>query len=286
MLLDISQAGAYPFSTGPTRVPEWDSLGKHGFSNITGKTLVPTYKPSTPLFSIFGISQSNGINGAPLDPSFVPVDNVDNFNFYDGKVYKAVDPLLGAETTDQVALNNPGSHYLTKLGKLFLQAGIAPRIMLTTISIGGAATTQWMGELKYRIRYALKSLQQEGIPVHCVLQDFGESDNIEGLSAATLTNRINSIVDDFRLNGCLAPYFVAQVAKYQGATNDAQTRLGQANSWSESRRIYQGPDLDTIGNAYRGPDQTHFIATGNTMKAQMWFDTLQAFRISHPGVLI
>lgn len=277
----LYKSGAYPFSSGPTFAPEWTSLGKVGFSNITGKTLVPTLVQGVSTLVLFGISQSNGINGAPLDPGFTPATGVHNFNFYDGKMYAAVDPLLGAETTDQVTINAPGSHYMTKLGTLLKQAGAADRIILATISIGGAATTVWLGELKYRIRYALRSLQQAGFHPDFVLQDFGESDNIENISAAVLTPRIRSIVSEFRVSGCEAPYFVAKVAKYQGATNDAQTRLGQENSWSAPLGIFAGPDLDTIGNAYRAADQTHFIASGNTVKANMWFDTLQAYIATH-----
>lgn len=282
MLFSMQTAGSHPRIAGPTIVPEWVSIGKVGFSNTAGKTLVPTYVPGISTMVLFGISQSNGINGAPLDPGFTPASGVHNFNFYDGNMYQAVDPLLGAETTDQVVINNPGSHYMTKLGTLLKQSGAAERIILVTVSIGGAATAQWLGELKYRVRYALRALQQAGFAPDFVLQDFGESDNIEGISAATLTARIRTIVEDFRLNGCDAPYFVAQVAKYQTATNDAQTRLGQANSWSDALGIYQGPDLDTIGNAFRAADQTHFLASGYTQKANMWLATLQAWIAAHP----
>src|SRR5262249_2400134 len=88
---------------------------------------------------------------------FTAQNNVFNFNPFDGQLYQAADPLLGATGSD-------GSLWCP-LGDRLVAAGFASSIVLCPIAVGGAGVFGWgpSGQYNHRLVYALGRLGQTSL---------------------------------------------------------------------------------------------------------------------------
>src|SRR5438552_877063 len=66
-----------------------------GFSDTTGREVILNFNAAPCATNLVVLGQSNAANTNVL-VDFVPANGVTNINPYDGKVYKAREPLLGA----------------------------------------------------------------------------------------------------------------------------------------------------------------------------------------------
>jgi hypothetical protein len=267
-------------TAGPATCPEW--TGKEGNSNLTGKTEAACYQPGVSTKVILVLGQSNAIN-IVADLSFVPTAGTENFNFYNGKNYQAKDPLFGCENAGGNVLLTPGSSFATRLGSKMVVAGMASRVVIVNMAIGATSLAEWIpgGLLGDRPRFVIRAMQQAGFRPDYVLQFQGESDVLAGTSAAMYAARQQTLVAEFRRNGCSAPYFVSQTSLINGGTapNMAAVRQGQLDACSVPLGILQGPDTDTLSVAggYRIADNTHLNVAGIDAAATLWKNVLMAF---------
>ncbi|MDO5895131.1 sialate O-acetylesterase [Agrobacterium sp. Azo12] len=239
---------------------------------LRGKTQVPAQLVSgenTAVIVVLGQSNAgNHCGGAHAASS----NKVHNFNLQNGGMYLASDPLLGA--------TGPSGCFATFLGDKLIADGRYQRVILAPMSINATLASDWAaaGVFSQNIRVMCRRLAASGLPPTMVLYHQGESDNAEGTSAATITAALRSMVDVFRSEGVTAPVFIALASTWAGYSNNAAVRAGQAAAVNGGLGIYQGPDTDTIGPAYR--DSVHFLATGSQMHADLWASTI----VSHFGL--
>src|SRR5215831_14705799 len=84
-------------------------------------------RPTAPSsLTIVTLGQSNAANFAQCH--YQSVTDVLNFNLYDGKCYRAIDPLVGA--------SGDGGNFATRLGDILIWRGFAERVILAPIAMG------------------------------------------------------------------------------------------------------------------------------------------------------
>ena len=75
-----------------------------------------------------------------------------NFNLYDGKSYRAIDPLVGA--------SGDGANFATRLGDILIERGFAERIVVAPIAMGNTRIEDWSsaGVFNQRIKVLIRML--------------------------------------------------------------------------------------------------------------------------------
>lgn len=232
--------------------------------NFDGRT---QYSPalvegqSTAVIVVLGQSNSaNHCGGGHTGTS--PLNQ--NFNYVNGGLYRSVDPLLG--TTGDYAC------FANFLADRLIANGRYDRVILATMGINATLATDWAadGIFAQNIRVMCRRLASVGLVPTMILYQQGESDNVEGTTAAVITPAIRSMVSVFREEGVPAPVFIASCSTWPGYSNNAEVRLGQANALSTELGIFAGPDTDTIGPSGRDGGGVHFNATGSDQHAALW----------------
>jgi len=150
--------------------------------------------------------QSNAANHG--ERRFTAQNNVFNFNPFDGQLYQAADPLLGAT-------GNDGSPWCL-LGDRLVAAGFASSIVLCPIAVGGASVLEWApsGQYNHRLLYALERLRKTDLwPTH-VMWHQGEADALAGLPGERYREAFLAFVRSLRAMGVNAPLLVARASYF------------------------------------------------------------------------
>jgi Carbohydrate esterase, sialic acid-specific acetylesterase len=227
--------------------------------------------PLRPLV-ILTLGQSNAANhGQGL---YAPKHRVDNFNLYDGKCYKAVEPLLGP--------SGQGGNFATRLADILIERRLADRVVLAPIAMGGTTVEQWAHEglFNRRIAASIRRLYDAGLSADYILWHQGEGNAANGDSGGRQYRKnLLEVVASFRTYGVNAPFFVALATRCAKTPhpNAVNVREGQRTAAIGSKLgIFVGPDTDLIGAEHRY-DDCHMSESGLTMHAAAWADILHDF---------
>ena len=218
------------------------------------------------------VGQSNAANhGAGR---YVALQNVDNFNLYDGKNYHAADPLLGA--------SGDGGNFATRLGDKLIDAGLFDRVILAPIAMGGTTVEQWADEGMFnrRIVVLVRRLHDAGLKIDFVLWHQGEGNAGMGdIEGRQYRKNLWEVVFTFRRYGVNAPFFVALATLCGGLHANAENiRAGQKAAVDPKAGIFLGPDTDTIGVELRW-DKCHFNEIGLDVAASLWLEVIADFQL-------
>ncbi len=159
--------------------------------------------PLRPLV-ILTLGQSNAANeGRGLH---IPKYRVDNFNLYDGKCYKAVEPLLGP--------SGQGGNFATRLADMLIERQLANRVVLAPIAMGGTTVEQWAHEglFNRRIAASIRRLYDAGLSADYILWHQGEGNASAYTGDAggrQYRKNLLEVVASFRAYSVNAPFFVA-----------------------------------------------------------------------------
>lgn len=226
-------------------------------------------KNSTVLFT-FG--QSNSANYGQKQYLYTAKHDV--YNYFDGKLYKAQDPLLGATGT--------GASVWGILGDKLIEHNLAKAVTIVPIGIGGVTVGSWAegGNNHAKLVKTLDELLAKGIHIDCICWHQGESDNIQNTTTEQYMERFLTIRKAFRERGIDAPIVVAVASYHQwcleedkGCSDDirnAQKRLAK-----EYKDIYSGPDTDKLNMLYQRADGIHFSYLGQREHAALWVKALR-----------
>jgi hypothetical protein len=210
---------------------------------------------------IFG--QSNSANSSA--ERFDAVPGVYNFNMLDGRCYEARDPLLGA--------GGDGGSAWMPLARLFIERGLASRVVIAPIGLGGSRVIDWTpgGGADGRIRRALMKLVDAELRVDALLWQQGESDH--KTSAGEYEQSFLRVVNSIRQLGVDAPIYIARSTYCDGvessAIRDAQTKLATGHPG-----LRPGPDTDVLVGAELR-NGCHFTRRGALEQAALWFAVLE-----------
>jgi len=251
----------------------WKSNG-----DASGRAVVPCTDggPGRPLV-ILTLGQSNAANhGRGLH---TPKHRVDNFNLYDGKCYKAVEPLLGPSGQD--------GNFATRLADMLIERRIADRVVIAPIAMGGTTVEQWANEglFNRRIAASIRRLYDAGLSPDYILWHQGEGNAAKGdAGGRQYRKNLLEVVASFRAYSVNAPFFVA-LASRCGETahpNAVNVREGQRTTTIGQLGIFVGPDTDLIGTEHRY-DNCHMTESGVILHATAWADILEGFARTKAG---
>ncbi len=200
------------------------------------------------------------------------------YNFYNGELYPLADPLKGAK-------GDKGSVW-SRLGDLLIQQGLAHVVIIAPVSIGGTSIQQWIpGSINnHLIVEAVEALRSKKLHITHVLWHQGESNNSALLDMNT--DRANAeiyrqdfllLVEQLRSLEIDAPVFPAIATSCASLPQDTILARIQRELASDSLGIFNGPDTDLLGDAFRS-DGCHFNDKGLYQHALLWSNIL----LTHP----
>lgn len=238
-----------------------------GYGDVTGRQSVPLTdlaEGSTAVFVTLGQSQTANAG----ETRFAPDGNVFNLNPFDGKLYRARDPLLGC--------NEEGGNFASRMGQLLVSCGRWQNVVILPIGVCGTAIAEWIpgGHLHHRIVVAAGCLRAAGLVTTAVLWGQGEADAVPGADGELYRSSLIRIIDALRTLGIASPVHVA-VSTFCNTTSDgnAAIRAAQRSVVSTPDGIFAGPDTDRLGIAYRF-DYCHFTDEGLWKVAEMWAEAI------------
>jgi len=195
------------------------------------------------------------------------------YNYYDGKFYTAVDPLLG--TT-----GNRGSVW-TRLGDKIIQQGLYDNVLFVPIAVGASSIDDWLpgGDFYDKIITSFDELKENyNLEFTHMFWHQGSADswlhtqeNAEEYKADFM-----QIVEGIRSHGINAPIYVC-VSTYSYGNSDPFIQQAQKDLVNPECGIYAGPDSDSISSIYNF-DGVHLNNKGLDKLADGWLHSI----VSHP----
>lgn len=260
------------------------NLDDHALSQTAAQTIDTT---KTNLILIPS-GQSNNVDVAPS--AYVPTNasSIFQLNIYNGKIYPAVDPLLGTNINTTVPLGV--GHPMMRVADAVITDGYFQQVYIVPNAIAGTAVAYWNSQGEAQLfPVTIARLIQKGIicgstNVTCVVTwGQGEADNELGTSQAAYTNSFNTLVANTAAAGFVGHWYIAKQTWIAGTTsaNVQAAQLAVVNG----TRIFAGPNADALnGNvcgspatsACRQADNTHWSDNGSFSYAAGWVTTLHA----------
>jgi hypothetical protein len=238
------------------------------YSDTKGREAVSCWSIEPDAAVILAMGQSNAGNYG--ETRYRPVQPVINFNWADGKCYRAEDPLLGS-TGDR------GSVW-TRLGDALVESGRFRQVVIVPIGVGGSSVRDWAGPHgpAQRAVQAQEALARVGLHVTYVLWHQGEADY--EMHKDVYSRLFERMTEYIRSHGISAPVFVA-TATVCNNTGAAQIREAQRELPYKLANVYAGPDTDALDSIYdRRDNLCHFSDRGLALHARMWRDVILRFQ--------
>ncbi|MBB2794431.1 UNVERIFIED_ORG: hypothetical protein GGD58_003301 [Rhizobium pisi] len=230
--------------------------------------------PRTAVIVVIG--QSLSVNEVPT--VYVPTHTaIDQVNIFDGKLYRAKDPLLGINISGGAVTDLRGTWMLRMADKLIAD-GHFDRVILVPMAVGNTRADQWASEttapyLFNKINVVGLRLRDAGLPCTAIMWGQGESDTSAGTSQASYTASLQKVIAEFNhaIPGC--PILVARETYYYGSVS-AAVQAAQA-AVVNGTTVFAGEDVDSIGSGGRY-DNTHLNETGADQRATLAVAALMA----------
>jgi hypothetical protein len=248
-----------------------------GFSSTEGRAQLPCdpYREEAVAAAagevavVLAFGQSNAANFG--ETPFSPIQGVDNFNPFDGKCYRAQDPLLGPD-------GSSGSPW-TRLGHQLVSSGQLKRVLLVPIAVGGSSIKRWTpgGDLHPRIADVKARLDAAGVRVTHIFWHQGESDAY-ATTGSEYVERFDQLLTTLRERGLDAPVYPA-VATRCGAgvrPKAAEIQAAQRSLPERFEGVFPGPDTDQLDRFSHRVDGCHFSDEGLRAHAALWIQAVWA----------
>lgn len=238
-----------------------------GVASASQQITVQRILRPSPVIVIGGQSNSTAYIGPTLYTFRHNGGSCQSINFSTGVATTAVEPLPD--------LDGGLSTWASPLCDLLLDNINIQKVWLINISLGGTKFADFAvgGQYNGRIATAKSRIDSLGLTATHVIWGQGETDALTSSPATAFQSQIQSIIDTFRNNGISAPIIIPKETFNQGAipaNAGTQVRAAQA-AVVNGTDIFAGPDLDTLGNAFRIQDaqQVHFNVTGRDYVAPL-----------------
>lgn len=222
---------------------------------------------------IFVFGQSNSANYGQT--KYEPKEEV--YNWFDGNISKAKDPLKGAD-------GNGGSVW-GRLGDKLITSKLAKKVLIIPIGIGSTTVADWSEDGIYynRIISTVLKLKRQNIDIDFILWHQGESDNLENTPTEDYIYYFESIRLAFLNKEVEAPIFVS-IASYHPNENslrnkkfgsDVEIQRAQESLIKKHQNLFLGANTDKLDKSYYRFDGVHFSVLGLEKHAELWLDILK-----------
>jgi hypothetical protein len=211
---------------------------------------------------VFG--QSNAANSGETPGTGNPAV----YEFYNGRLYQARDPLLGAD-------GNGGSTWL-RLGSKAVESGEFEDVVLVPFAFGTTGIARWApgGSLHDALLARIAQAQGIGLRFTHLLWHHGEADAQSGTGEAAYRESFLAMMAAIRRLGVDAPIYVARASRCGKYRESETIRRAQIALTDPSTGILAGPDTDALGFADRY-DGCHFSTEGLERAAGLWWDAVR-----------
>jgi hypothetical protein len=208
--------------------------------------------------------QSNSANYG--ETRYRPARSV--YNFYEGKCYKASDPLLGAA-------GDKGSVW-TRLGDMLIDNGLYSHVIFVTIGVGGTSVSRWAtnGDLFQRIVKTKNQLDQQNLRLTHLLWHQGERDGKIGTEKDDYKMMLADMLDGIRRLGINVPLYLAITTRCEGPIK-MDIHEAQLEIVEERDDVVVGANTDTLSDMDDRYDFCHFSETGLQKHAALWMQSIQ-----------
>ena len=264
-LFPIEQIGLLKRAVIPDEGRETDVAA---YSDTTNREVVSCWSIDPNAAVILAMGQSNAGNYG--ETRYRPIQPVFNFNWADGKCYRAEDPLLGSS-------GDRGSVW-TRLGDALIESNQFKQVVIVPIGVGGSSVRDWAGPHgpAQRAVQAREALSRVGLHITHVLWHQGEADY--GMHKDVYSRLFAHMTEYIRSHGINAPVFVA-TATICNNTGADQIREAQRELPYKLANVYAGPDTDALDSIYdRRDNLCHFSDRGLALHARMWRDVILRYQ--------
>jgi hypothetical protein len=172
--------------------------------------------------------------------------DVVNFNLYDGKCYRAADPLVGA--------SGDGGNFATRLGDILIERRLAERVIFAPVGMGNTRIEDWSsgGVFNQRIKVLIRRLFDAGIRPDLILWQQGEGNaGDDDPGGRNYRRHLLEVVQTFRNYEITAPVVIALC-----------TLCGDPHPNAESARAGQRTALAEVDLRRRSPTISDWSAKG------------------------
>jgi hypothetical protein len=209
------------------------------------------------------MGQSNaGNHGESLATPQLPT-----YNYFDGNIYKAQDPLLGA--------SGFGGSIWTRFADIVIANQHYQQVLIVPVAIGATTLVTWAPGGKHHtyLVKTLEQLKQDNIGVSYAIWQQGESDNSANTSSETYKKLFTALLKSIRIEGFDAPMYIAQTSRCGRAPPNDQIRNAQQQLAQMIDGVEAGIDTDLLGFEYRF-DGCHFTTQGLQLLALRWYELI------------
>lgn len=247
-----------------------------------------TLNPAVRNLVIIAPGQSNIGSYAPSAYSPANPNALDNLNVFDGAVYAAADPMLGAAQGSATIIGNP----ILRLADALVTNNKFDRVVIVPIAVDSTTVQDWQtGYVSNKIAVALGRLAYRGMVAGTnitvvILWGQGESNTTAGTSQGTYAASLAAVISASRTAGFTGKWFVAKET-WNGTTVSTAIQNAQTGIVDHGADIWAGPDADALvstacgGVACRGGDAIHWSDVGSAYYAGSsgsggWYQALTA----------
>ena len=213
---------------------------------------------------VLAFGQSNAANGGETPgPEHTAV-----YEFYRGRLYRARDPLLGAD-------GEGGSIWL-RLAAKAVESGSYDTVVLVPFAVSASEIARWapQGNLHAALIATIVQAQRSGLHFTHLLWQQGEADAQQHTGEAEYRKHFLAMLAAIRRQGVDAPIYVARATRCDKIRASEALRRAQAGLHDPAAGIRAGPDTDTLGFAERY-DGCHFSVEGLEKAADLWWDAVR-----------
>jgi len=188
-------------------------------------------------------------------------------NFFEGKLFRAEDPLLGGDDVR-------GSVW-TRLGDLLIEGKHYDKVVLIPVAVSGSAIARWQpgGDIHPVLMKRLEEARRSGLTVTHLLWHQGETDAERHTPKSNYQQSFNAMLSSLRREGVTAPIYLSVATRCGRQRPDPIVQRAQIELVDPKQGIYSGPNTDTLGFEYRY-DGCHFADAGLDAAARLWLEAL------------
>lgn len=264
----------------PYQMPE-STPTNTGFRDTRNYALLTSVIGANTKCVIIG-GQSNHANSVGTSAYTVTQAGSHILNPYDGGIYAGGDPMLGTTPAyDGGPAGALASNISMVVADRIIANGKATTVVICNIAVGGTPFIDWRptstNSMHPRLITAILRCRARGLEPDCIIWGQGETDNILGTSAASVTASIQAIVDGIRAApvSYTGPFYIGKFTL--AVTVSATVQTGIANSIDAGRNIVAGYDADTnatVAGGFRNAGDVHLSNTGRDLVGQGWADLI------------
>jgi len=242
-----------------------------GFKDTRGRQIVSCNmfsRSHTAVIVIAGQSTADNSGDKPYSPS----KPVHNFNLFDGKCYRAQDPLLGT--------TGSGGSVWSRLGDILVEDNTFHQILFVPLAVGGSSVKHWIksdglyrGPNFRRFTSARRRLRELGLKISHIIWQQGETDAVLGMTEDRYAFYLGQLIETLRVEGIPAPIYITQTTycQYKRFEN---IRRAQRTIIEKYMDVFAGADTDKYSAPAYRYDGCHLSGEGLDALARSWFQVL------------